>query len=756
MAQKAGIVITLCLIVGVFAFSVGILIGYFSHGGSRNGHGEPGDDLDDAASASASFYKDGDYISEELKSRMKAENMRDNLMFLSAEPHLAGSERDNYLAKYIKDRWEEYGVDQTKLVPYEVVLSFPDSNNPNKVRIESESGETLFESQHKEKTLRPEDEHPNFIHAFNSYSPAGDIKGDLVYVNFGRVEDFDALEEMGVSVEGKICIMRYGKIYRGNKVKHAEDRKAIGAILYLDPEEVALNGTSPENVYPNSWWMPGTAMQRGTVSHGHGGDPSTPGYPTIDGVYRIPEDEYPIPTIPVQPIGYSDAMEFLKIMAGPAAKDGWKGKLPIEYKLGPGFQDEHVTKKVRIIVNNKLKITKSNNVFGVIKGAVEPDRYVLIGNHRDSWGYGAVDATTGTSQLLEVARVLGELKSEGWKPRRTIIFCSWGAEEYGLIGSYEWVEVDIFIHLENLPKLQDRAVAYINVDICTSGDALDMNASPLLFDVAWDVTKMVPDPKVEDKTVYDIWKMRYQNKSMPEITFPGSGTDHAAFTFYAGVPIINMWWKHNKEKFDISIYPAYHTGYETFYLVDKFIDPGFKIHKSCSQISALMLHKIADSKMLPFNATRLAEAMIDALKKLKEKIGSTLQTKNLNLDKLEGGLSKFKTSAMDWHKSLKEVDKEDTLKIRILNDQFMTLERVFIKPDGLPDSPTKRHMIFAPSKFDSYSGGAYPALSDLMYGIENLTGDEAAKRWLQVERHLSDLLIVIHYATEILKPAHVL
>ncbi|KAG1656999.1 N-acetylated-alpha-linked acidic dipeptidase 2 [Nymphon striatum] len=755
MAQKAGIVITLCLIVGVFAFSIGILIGYFSHGGSRNGHGEPGDDLDDAASASASasFYKDGDYISEELKSRMKAENMRDNLMFLSAEPHLAGSERDNYLAKYIKDRWEEYGVDQTKLVPYEVVLSFPDSNNPNKVRIESESGETLFESQHKEKTLRPEDEHPNFIHAFNSYSPAGDIKGDLVYVNFGRVEDFDALKEMGVSVEGKICIMRYGKIYRGNKVKHAEERKAIGAILYLDPEEVALNGTSPENVYPNSWWMPGTAMQRGTVMQGNG-DPSTPGYPTIDGVYRIPEDEYTIPSIPVQPIGYSDAMEFLKIMAGPAAKDGWKGKLPIEYKLGPGFQDEHVTKKVRIIVNNKLKITKSNNVFGVIKGAVEPDRYVLIGNHRDSWGYGAVDATTGTSQLLEVSRVLGELKSEGWKPRRTIIFCSWGAEEYGLIGSYEWVE-------ENLPKLQDRSVAYINVDICTSGDALDMNASPLLFDVAWDVTKMVPDPKVEDKTVYDIWKMRYQNKSMPEITFPGSGSDHAAFAFYAGIPIINMWWKRNKEKFDISIYPAYHTGYETFYLVDKFIDPGFKIHKSCSQISALMLHKIADSKILPFNATRLAEAMTDALKKLKEKIGSTLQTKNLNLgeilkDKLEGGLSKFKTSAMEWHKSLKEVDKEDTLKIRILNDQFMTLERVFIKPDGLPDSPTKRHMIFAPSKFDSYSGGAYPALSDLMYGIENLTGDEAAKRWLQVERHLSDLLIVIHYATEILKPAHVL
>ncbi|XP_022242586.1 N-acetylated-alpha-linked acidic dipeptidase 2-like [Limulus polyphemus] len=263
-----------------------------------------------------------------------------------------------------------------------------------------------------------------------------------VYVNYGRIEDFEELEKLGINVSGKICIARYGKLYRGNKVENAQIRGAVGVVLFSDPSEVARNGTEPQNVFPNSWWVPGTAIQRGNIKLVKG-DPVTPNYPSVDGAFRYKPEEVNIPRIPCQPIGYNDAWNILKLMDGQAVPDNWKGLLNITYRYGPGFKPENRARKLRLVVNNEYTSKVIYNVIGVIRGMVEPDRYVLVGNHRDAWSHGAVDPSSGTSQLLELTRVMGGLLMDGWRPRRTLVFGSWGAEEFGLIGSTEWVEVCI-------------------------------------------------------------------------------------------------------------------------------------------------------------------------------------------------------------------------------------------------------------------------------------------------------------------------
>ena len=233
--------------------------------------------------------------------------------------------------------------------------------------------------------MRPEDEDENFVHAFNGYSPAGDVTGELVYVNYGRVEDIQKLEELGVSFKGKIAISRYGKIFRGNRLKICQDAGAIGVIMFSDPADVTFNSTSPGDVYPNSIFLPESGMQRGHARLTKG-DPLSPTWPSVKGAYRQTVNETDgFPKIPSQPIGYGDAKKLLKVMGGNEVPDDWKGKIPgVSYKLGPGFSKDHQRWKVRMVVNNFLEDKEDSNILGVIRGEVEPDQYVLLSNHRDA------------------------------------------------------------------------------------------------------------------------------------------------------------------------------------------------------------------------------------------------------------------------------------------------------------------------------------------------------------------------------------
>ncbi|XP_069165588.1 N-acetylated-alpha-linked acidic dipeptidase 2 [Procambarus clarkii] len=702
-------------------------------------------------------WKSEENINKRIIDLVSTDNLRNNLMELTKRPHLAGTERDDQLAIMIRDRFLKLGFDTADLVPYDVLLSRPNHTNPNLITLIDGAGKVVFTSAYTETPLQQDDDDPEFVHAFNAFSPAGDVESEagrgVVYANYARVEDFDTLEKLNVNVSGSIVIARYGKIFRGNKLLHAQDRGAKGLILFSDPEDVALEGVEPEKVYPNTWWLPGTGMQRGTTYMGSG-DPLTPSWPSTAHAYRLKEEDANLAKIPCQPIGYDNARAILEKMGGTPAPGAWKGGLTgVAYNLGPELLDQYRSYRLRLNTHNTLQVRRSYNVIATIRGDVEPDRYVLMGNHRDAWGYGAADPSSGTAQMLETARVLGQLITEGWRPRRTLVLCSWGAEEYGLLGSTEWVE-------EHVNKLQERAVMYLNTDTCASGPIIEVPGSPLLWDPITMITKMVPGVR-NGATIYEEWVAFHtmRNKTSPEMETLGSGSDYAPFSFYCGIPCLDLWFRRDKNKHDISIYPSYHTGYETFYMMDKNMDPGFRIHQGCSRIAALTLRYFADSVLVPYSLEHLPKAMKDALDTLRK---GGKRDKLINIyDKyslLEESLMNFTDATAVFVRDLKEKRTEDLdpITTRAINDQMMKLEQVFILPAGLPGRPQIRHAVFAPSQFDSYAASGFPGITDLLHNMETLTDTERQEREEQIKRHVSDLTIMMQRATSFLKDFHVI
>uniref|UniRef100_A0A670Y442 N-acetylated alpha-linked acidic dipeptidase 2 n=1 Tax=Pseudonaja textilis TaxID=8673 RepID=A0A670Y442_PSETE len=450
-------------------------------------------------------------------------------------PHVAGTEQNLRLAKQIQNQWKTFGLDTAELVHYDVLLSYPNQSAPNYISITDDGGKEIFNSSLFEPSPEGYANISGVLPPYNAFSAQGEPQADLVYVNYGRTEDFLKLErEMGINCTGKILIARYGKIFRGNKVKNAMLAGAKGIILYSDPADYCAPGVKP---YPDGWNLPGLGVQRGNVLNLNGaGDPLTPGYPAKDYMFRLEvNDGVGIPTIPVHPISYHDAEVLLRFMGGSAAPDqSWKGNLNISYNVGPGFLDHYSTRKVKMHVHSTSQITRIYNVIGSIKGAVEPDRYVILGGHRDSWVFGGIDPTTGAAVLQEVARGFGKMMEKGWRPRRTIIFASWDAEEFGLLGSTEWAE-------ENSKLLQTRAVAYINTDSSIEGNyTLRVDCTPLLNQLVYNLTKEVssPDEGYEGKSLYESWLEKdpsSENKQRPRINKLGSGSDFEAFFQRLGI-----------------------------------------------------------------------------------------------------------------------------------------------------------------------------------------------------------------------------
>jgi len=731
-----------CLFSLASAFIIGILVGYFSISSPS------------PLTATEDKFDDKEFVTNVL-GKVDSDNLREFLKVLTEEPHIAASDRDRFLTNWIKQKWIEFGLDSVSLSPYEFLLSYPKSDQPNKVYLYDSSGQVQFTSKHKEDVLRPEDEHENFIHAFNAFAPAGDVTGELVYVNYGRVEDVKKLHDLGVNLTGKIAISRYGKIFRGNRLKNCQDAGAVGVIMFSDPEQVATNGTNPDNVYPHSFFLPSSGVQRGSTFLGDG-DPLSPTWSSVKGAYRLEINETDgLPKIPSQPIGYGDAKMLLSVMGGPDVPEDWQGSIPgISYKLGPGFNEEHQGWRVRLVVNNYMENKEDNNVIGVIKGEVEPDRFVVMCNHRDAWGYGAVDPSSGTSPLMETARILGSLVKSGWRPRRTIVLASWGAEESGIMGSNEWV-------YDKIHKLTNRAVAVINLDVCVGGDILEPSASPVLKSVFVEAIKNVPATKDPSKSYYEFLKEYYKNDENPvddieeKIKILGSGSDHAPFAYYAGVPALYYTFDIDKQKYPEikGGYPMYHTGFETFYLMDQILDPGFKLHKTCTQLALHMILQLVESSILPFQPGHIIDELEKAIKKLETtNITKAIKSNGAGqaLDMMTDSFNNFKQVVSKWVQKRTAMKKsgelDNPISQRMLNDQTMNLERTFLLPQGLPGRHSYRHALFSPAKFDSYSGAAFPGISDLLHDVEKLTPKQKTEKFKEVRKHLSDLMIVFRQA----------
>ncbi|XP_072045881.1 glutamate carboxypeptidase 2-like [Amphiura filiformis] len=517
--------------------------------------------------------------------------------------------------------------------------------------------------------------------------------------------------------------------------------------MYSDPADYYVEG---EEVYPDGLFLPGTGTQRGSTFL-ETGDPLTPGYPSTETAYRVPEANLTtLPTIPVHPIGYDDAAEFLKLMGGEEVDDGWKGKLEgITYRYGPGFASPADDKQVAMKIYTSNKLAYGWNVIGTITGNVEPDRYVIIGNHRDAWGFGAIDPSSGTASMLEISKAFGEMKTNhGWRPRRTVMFGSWGAEEFGLIGSTEWNE-------EYTKTLSERAVAYMNIDIAVHGTyVISFSDTPNLSKAIYAAAKKVKDPKPSGTrvTVYDTWKERslagLNPDGTPFIGSLGSGSDYAPFLQLGGISAVDLSYVHDSNTYRIAGYPCYHSVYETFYLVEQYYDPDFTYHLAAAQLVAELARDVADSLILPMSATDYAAAVKGYFEYLRDgDIGQRMIEEGLSFDGMQSAVDNFTMAATEFHERLDMIDKTDVLQVRTYNDQLQKLERAFTDPLGLPDRPRVRHIVFAPSSKNSYASSKFPGIVDTMFDIDN---NPDPNKWELVKQQLAVATFTVQSAASTL------
>ncbi|XP_065437746.1 N-acetylated-alpha-linked acidic dipeptidase 2 isoform X2 [Chrysemys picta bellii] len=694
--------------------------------------------------SSADAYQN---VRQKLVAEMKAENIKQFLRSFTKFPHLAGTEQNLHLAKQIQAQWKEFGLDSAELVHYDVLLSYPNETQPNYVSIIDDQGNEIFNTSLFEPPPQGYENITGVLPPYNAFSAQGVPEADLVYVNYGRTEDFFKLErEMGINCTGKIVIARYGKIFRGNKVKNAILAGAKGIILYSDPADYCAPGVDP---YPNGWNLPGGGVQRGNVLNLNGaGDPLTPGYPAKEYTFRSEVDEgVGIPKIPVHPIGYHDAEILLRTLGGPAAPDNsWRGNLNVSYNIGPGFAGSYSIRKVRMHVHTHNKITRIYNVIGTISGAEEPDRYIILGGHRDSWVFGGIDPTTGAAVLQEVARSFGKMMMEGWRPKRTIIFASWDAEEFGLLGSTEWAE-------ENAKVLQKRAVAYINTD---SSIEVQLEAETLSFRACALPPQIAsPDEGFEGKSLYESWLEKdpsTESKSHPRINNLGSGSDFEAYFQRLGITSGRARYTKNRRADKFSNYPVYHTIYETFELVERFYDPTFTKQLTVAQLRGGLVYELADSQVIPFNCQDYGEALrkyTNRIYNLTKKHEEQVETYGVSFGPLFSAVTNFTEAAADFHRRLKEVDVNNPIAVRIMNDQLMFVERAFIDPLGLPGRKFYRHIIFAPSSHNKYAGESFPGIYDAVFDIENKA--DQRKAWEEVKRQISIAAFTVQAAAGTLK-----
>ncbi|XP_077970867.1 putative N-acetylated-alpha-linked acidic dipeptidase isoform X2 [Styela clava] len=703
---------------------VGVIIGYFSHDTSIP---EPKADPD---------------ASQRIMDEIKAENIEAYLRVLTENPHIAGRSVDEEdLVNYITNEWEKVGV-KVEIHPYDVLLSYPDEADSNILSIKMADGTLVNQSHPKEAILDQSQDKPGVVNPFNAYSASGDIEADLVYVNYGTIEDFLNISKI-IDLDEKICIARYGKIFRGDKVTHAEQYNCSGLILYSDPKDYAVKG---RGVYPNDWYLPGTGAQRGTVKQADG-DSLTPFYPSIGTAWYRNETKSELPKIPVTPIGYDDAIMYLEKLGGEEVPTNWRGGMNITYRYGPGFAGEFSTSMMKMHVTTKNQMATTKNVIGYIRGSVEPDRYVIIGNHRDAWVFGSIDPSSGTATLLEMVRSFGQAVKQGWRPRRTLVFCSWGAEEYGLIGSTEWVE-------EFVKVLGSRSIAYLNVDAAVTGNyTIRVSGSSSMKQVSFDAAKTVSNPNQNEiangrKSTYDTW-LHTSDGDEPRFVHVGSGSDFATFLQLPGIAVLDFEYEFDTVALEISGYPVYHSVYETFEYMKAFVDPDFSCHQATARVVAEIARQLVDSPIIPFNVVDYANSIASDKDTMLFYYGSMMEENAIDTGILDEAVANLTTAARSLHNRIDGIDITDALAVRSVNDQLMQLERAFIDKQGITGRSEKSHVLYAPNLHNTYGSSAFPGLVDSMFEIDSDANQK--DRWNEVRRQYSILLYHIGSAASTLR-----
>ncbi len=629
------------------------------------------------------------------------------LRALTEEPHVAGTPQEKRLADYVKARFEEFGL-KTEVQVYEAFLNHPRAVS---LKLTAPVEEELSLTEPPLPGDKDSGMHGMFP-AFHGYGASGRAAGQVVYANYGTRADFERLKTLGIEVEGRVVLARYGSVFRGLKVKEAQERGALGVLIYSDPAD---DGYARGDVYPEGPMRPPQAIQRGSVqflSLGPG-DPTTPGYASLPGARRVARDKLDtIPRIPSLPIAYAEAEKILRRLGGPNAPDGWQGGLPFAYHLGPG------TAAVAMDVQMDEGLKPIYDVFARIPGATEPERLVIVGNHRDAWTHGAVDPNSGTAVLLELARGLGAALRAGWTPRRTILLASWDAEEYGLVGSTEWAEQ----HAELLGR---QALAYLNVDAAVTGSDLRLSGVPSLRDLAREVAGALPEPQ-KSGTLLAAWEQRERREwareapvdlSGAERPFElqleplGSGSDYTAFLDHLGIPSLDFSFGGR--------YGVYHSVYDNFRWMASHGDPGFHYHAAGARFLGLLTLRLASADVLPLRfapyaralRSQLDELRRDARRRARAAAAAGLPPLAAEAGALEPALEAFARAGEQADRTLLALAQAgDPVSAARANELLATLERVFLSPEGLPRRPWFRHLLVAPGTTTGYAPWPLPGL----------------------------------------------
>jgi N-acetylated-alpha-linked acidic dipeptidase len=675
---------------------------------------------------------------EKLRAIPSPDNLRAYMQKLSARPHHVGSPADKDNADWIAAKFKEFGLD-THIEQFDVL--FP---TPKERLVELVEGGPKFVAKLKEPAL-PQDptssQQAEQLPTYNAYSIDGDVTAPLVYVNYGIPEDYEQLERMGISVQGKIVIARYFHSWRGIKPKVAAEHGAIGCLIYSDPHE---DGFVKGETFPAGAYRPPDGVQRGSVADMpyYPGDPLTPNVGATKDAKRLKIEDAPtITKIPVLPISYADAQPLLAALTGRVAPEGWRGGLGITYHVGPGAA------KVHLKVKSNWDIKPIYDVIGKIPGSVFPDEWVIRGNHHDAWVNGAEDPISGQVAILEEARAFGELVKSGWKPKRTIIYCAWDGEEPGLLGSTEFAE-------QHYDELRAHAVAYINSDGNGRG-YLGIEGSHTLEKFSNDIAREISDPETKLSAWKRLQLREISNAKTPEqreeirkradlrIPALGSGSDYTAFLQHDGVAALNIGFGGEDDG------GIYHSIYDDFYWYTHFSDTEFVYERALSQTGGTAVMRLADADLLPFEFEDFADTVQTYLKELKtlsQKMQDDIRERNkeieegvfkatddprrplvppsveavpphLNFAPFENAVDALTRSAAEYRKALEHANANAgsalaSASLAEVNKLLIESERKLTTAEGLSNRPWFKHQLYAPGFYTGYGVKTVPAVRE--------------------------------------------
>ncbi len=659
-------------------------------------------------------------LEKEFDSKLSANNLDQWMKRMTAEPHYVGTEYGRKNAEWMMNQFKSWGF-EAKIETYQVLFPYP------KVRLLEMTAPGKYTASLKAESVEGDKytaQGEALLPSYNAFSTDGDVEADLVFVNYGIPSDYEELEKLGISVEGKIVIAKYAGSWRGIKPKLAAEKGAIGCIIYSDPKD---DGYYRGDVYPKGAFKNKTGVQRGSVMDmpTYPGDVLTPGYGATKNAKRLKWQEAPtITKIPVLPISYEDALPLLSALEGPVVPESWKGALPITYHIGPG------PAKVHLKLEFQWDLKPAHNVIATMKGSDFPDQWVIRGNHHDAWVHGAADPISGMVALLEEARAVGELVKAGKRPKRTLIYCAWDAEEPGLIGSTEWVE-------DHKEELKSKTVAYINTDGSGRG-FLNVGGSHSLQAMVMEIAKSVTDPQknvsvYERRSAVDLMNGGDGDNKLYAL---GSGSDYTPFIQHAGIASLNLGYGGENSGGD------YHTIYDTYLHYTRFKDPGFAYGVTLAQTAGRLSLRLANADVLPFEFKQWQNTVSTYLKEiieLTDKKREEVDKHNSMLDKdvfrlvadpqkpftnperkdavpfldfspLQNAVSRLK--AKTDQVSEISTDKLSAGQLAKINQSLFMSERILLREEGLPRRSWFKHQLYAPGFYTGYGVKTLPGVRE--------------------------------------------